>query len=221
MLIEQVLINILENAVDHAVGLTRLILKVTCENELAHFRISDNGCGIPQDRMKDLFTGYLERGTLPTDSSRNNESDKVAALDLGANDYVTKPFGTAELLARIRAALRNRKHIEGISSLPGAPFTLHDLIIDYDRRQVTIGGKEIRLTQTEYNILALLSVHTGKVLTYAVIIREIWGTADSGSTKRLQVNMANIRKKLGSKPGDNRYIINELGVGYRMSEENL
>ena len=154
-------------------------------------------------------------------SARTNESDKVAALDLGANDYVTKPFGTAELLARIRAALRNRKHIEGISSLPGAPFTLHDLIIDYDRRQVTIGGKEIRLTQTEYNILALLSVHTGKVLTYAVIIREIWGTADSGSTKRLQVNMANIRKKLGSKPGDNRYIINELGVGYRMSEENL
>ena len=72
MLIEQVLINILENAVDHAVGMTRLILKVTCENELAHFRISDNGCGIPQDRMKDLFTGYLERGTLPTDSSRNN-----------------------------------------------------------------------------------------------------------------------------------------------------
>ena len=77
------------------------------------------------------------------------------------------------------------------------------------------------MTQTEYNILALLSYHTGKVMTYAAIIKEIWGSSDDGSIKKLQVNMANIRKKLGSKPGDNQYIINELGVGYRMNEENL
>ena len=153
-------------------------------------------------------------------SARSLESDKITALDLGANDYITKPFGTGELLARVRAALRNRRIATELNASAGN-FTLHDLIIDYDRRKVTIGDTEIKLTQTEYNILSLLSIHTGKVLTYAMIIQEIWGTSDSGSVKKLQVNMANIRKKLGSKPGDNRYIVNELGVGYRMCEENL
>ena len=151
-------------------------------------------------------------------SARAQESDKVAALDLGANDYVTKPFGTAELMARVRAALRNRR-LAGESSAVGGKYILHDMVIDYDRRIVTVAGEEIKLTQTEYNILVFLSEHTGKVMTYAAIIRAIWGTADVGSIKKLQVNMANIRKKLGSKPGDNRYVINELGVGYRMNEE--
>jgi len=150
-------------------------------------------------------------------SARTDESDKVQALDLGANDYVTKPFGTDELLARVRAALRNRRQAE-MAGIAGAKYNLHDLVIDYDKRKVAIDGREIHLTQTEYNILAMLSQHSGKVLTYAVIIKEIWGYADDGSTKKLQVNMANLRKKLGSKPGDNRYIINELGVGYRMGE---
>ena len=86
----------------------------------------------------------------------------------------------------------------------------------YDRRIVSIKHQEIKLTQTEYNIVTLLSEHAGRVLTYAFIIHAIWGSADSGSIKKLQVNMANIRKKLGSKPGDNQYISNELGVGYRM-----
>ena len=93
------------------------------------------------------------------------------------------------------------------------------MLIDYDRRQVFVSGKTIRLTQTEYNILAFLSKHAGKVMTYTAIIREIWGVTDDGSVKKLQVNMANIRKKLGSKPGDNKYVINELGVGYRISDE--
>lgn len=151
-------------------------------------------------------------------SARTDEQDKVTALDLGANDYVTKPFGTAELLARVRAALRSRRISES-ALLPGGRFTLHHMIIDYDRRLVTVFDKEIRLTQTEYNILALLSQHSGKVLTYAFIIKEIWGYSDEGSIKKLQVNMANLRKKLGSRPGDNKYIINELGVGYRIQEE--
>jgi len=90
------------------------------------------------------------------------------------------------------------------------------MIIDYDRRQVSVGGKSIHLTQTEYNILFYLSQHTGKVMTYSAIIRSVWGGMDSGSIKKLQVNMANIRKKLGVQPGENRYVINELGVGYRM-----
>ena len=150
-------------------------------------------------------------------SARSMESDKVSALDLGANDYVTKPFGTAELLARVRAALRSRR-IGEMSATPGEKFILQDMVIDYDRRSVTVAGEEIKITQTEYNILAYLSQHTGKVLTYSVIIGNIWGRMDEGSIKKLQVNMANIRKKLGSKPGDNRYIINELGVGYRMQD---
>ena len=142
----------------------------------------------------------------------------IAALDLGANDYVTKPFGTEELLARVRAALRSRCAGNEMNMAPGSKFQLQDLVIDYDRRIVTVADREAKLTQTEYNILAYLSEYTGKVLTYSVIIRNIWGRMDEGSIKKLQVNMANIRKKLGSKPGDNRYIINELGVGYRMQE---
>lgn len=153
-------------------------------------------------------------------SARTNETDKVEALDLGANDYITKPFGTAELLARVRAALRNSTR--SVNSMPfSGKFTLYDLMIDYDRRMVFIAGEEIKLTQTEYNILALLTKHTGKVMTYAAIIREIWGPLDDGGVKKLQVNMANLRKKLRIKPGDNRYIINELGVGYRISEESI
>lgn len=151
-------------------------------------------------------------------SARSMEQDKVEALDLGANDYVTKPFGTGELMARVRAALRARRMGNDALSASGGVFRLRDLQIDYDRRQVHIAGDEVKLTQTEYNILAFLSQHTGKVLTYTAIISSIWGHIDEGSTKKLQVNMANIRKKLGTAPGDDRYIINELGVGYRMQD---
>lgn len=148
-------------------------------------------------------------------SARSDEQDKISALDLGANDYITKPFGTGELLARVRASLRiNRMNLQ--ASIPASIFALGDLEIDYDRRQVTVGGRVIHLTQTEFNILSLLSQQVGKVMTYSAIIRSVWGTMDDGSVKKLQVNMANIRKKLGCKPGENRYIINELGVGYRM-----
>ena len=90
-------------------------------------------------------------------------------------------------------------------------------MIDYARRVVTVSGEEIKLTQTKYNILALLSSHCGKMMTYSTIIKAIWGRTDEGSTKRLQVNMANIRRKFGISPGDDRYISNEIGVGYRMN----
>ena len=148
-------------------------------------------------------------------SARTDEQDKVSALDLGANDYITKPFGTGELLARVRASLRiNRMNLQ--AAIPRSVFTLDDLEIDYNRRQVSVAGKIVHVTQIEYNILSLLSQQTGKVMTYSAIIGAIWGTMDDGSVKKLQVNMANIRKKLGCKPGENRYIVNELGVGYRM-----
>ena len=150
-------------------------------------------------------------------SARSEEKDKVYALDLGANDYITKPFGTAELLARVRASLRiNRMNLQ--AAIPDSVFTLEGLVIDYDRRQVSVDGSLIHLTQTEFNILAYLSQNCGKVMTYTAIIRSIWGVMDDGSIKKLQVNMANIRKKLGCRPGESRYILNELGVGYRMQD---
>ena len=100
------------------------------------------------------------------------------------------------------------------------PFHLPVIqFVDFARRQVTLSGREVRLTQTEYNIVTVLAHHAGRVMTYAAIIRAVWGTTDDGSIKKLQVNMANIRKKLGCRPGDNRYFINELGVGYRMLDE--
>ena len=153
-------------------------------------------------------------------SARSTEEDKIKALDLGANDYITKPFGTGELLARVRASLRISRHSSQMGALPGGKFTVGDMEIDYDQRMVTVNGTDIHLTQTEYNIVALLSEHAGKMMTYNAIIQEIWGGADAGSIKRLQVNMANIRKKLGSKPGRQKYIYNELGVGYRMVAED-
>lgn len=151
-------------------------------------------------------------------SARGDESDKVTALDLGANDYVTKPFSSLELLARVRSVIRTALHRAEVGRLGERKFTIGDMTINYDSRTVSLSGEDVRLTQIEYNILALLSEQVGKVMTYSAIIKEIWGTSDSGSTKKLQVNMANIRKKLGIKPGDDKYIVNELGIGYRMKD---
>ena len=350
MLIQQVLTNLLENAVLHAKGMTRLTLRVFTLGQRAVFEVIDNGCGIPKERLKTLFTGttltqdtssggkhgmgiglsvcaaiikahggeikaestpgegttirfWLETEEVDTRkqrmsnnkfkvliiedeanicsfiqtlletngyqalvaqtcvmgmtmfisynpdlvildlglpdrdgldairsirqkyltpiivlSARTTEQDKIEALDLGANDYITKPFGTGELLARVRAALRVNRY--GGGSLPGGVFSAQGLTINYERRKVFVDRQEVRLTQTEYNIVAFLSEHAGRVMTYAAIVRAIWGDTDASSTKKLQVNMANIRKKLGSRPGSNTYILNELGVGYRMIEED-
>ena len=338
LLIEQVLLNLLENAVFHAKGMTELILSVSLAGDKAVFEVADNGCGIPEDALQKIFSGsyaaiwgsdYLcalpssrrtavtlpqktgraavrysalrwkegvrtmgnnkykilivedeanirsfikanletsdyqvlcaetcalgimmyashrpdlivldlglpdrdgldliqkvrESDTVPIIvlSARSNERDKVEALDLGANDYITTPFGTEELLARIRAVLRSHRHSKEEERSPGGKFRLQDLLIDYDTRQVFVGKEEIDLTQTEYNIMAFLSVHAGKVLTYAAIIRAVWGYSDYGSVKKLQVNMMNILKKMGVTPGEKRYIINELGGGYRMLAED-
>ena len=342
ILIEQVLINLLENSVIHAKGMTALNLTVELNNGYAVFEVIDNGCGIAAEKLDKLFSGCIDEYGVTSDSSRNNmgiglavcstiikahgstitaenmatggacfrskqrnnfmsnnkykiliiddehnivsfittvletngyqvftamncgsgqmmftsycpdlvildlglpdkdglefityvratsntpiivlsartgEYDKVQALDLGANDYITKPFGTAELLARIRASLRTTKRSENATC---GKFILRDMIIDYDTRVISINAKEIKLTQTEYNIVATLSEYSGKVMTYTSLIRAVWGSSDPGSIKKLQVNMANIRKKLGIKPGENQYIINELNVGYRMPAE--
>lgn len=168
------------------------------------------------------FLEYVRKDSLTPIivlSARSDDRDKVNALDAGANDYVTKPFSAPELLARIRMTLRNYRHRSDEGKLPGGKFRVRDLVIDYDARQVFIEGREIKLSQTEYNIVALLSEHCGKMMTYTAIIKSIWGYPNDGSVKKLQVNMANIRKKFGVKLGEARYITNELGVGYRMNGE--
>ena len=175
--------------------------------------------GLPDRDGVELIRFIRQKSLTPIIvlSARTTEQDKIEALDLGANDYITKPFGTGELLARVRAALRVTRY----SSVgPSGVFKAQDLTINYERRKVFVGEEEIKLTQTEYNIVAFLSEHAGRVMTYAAIVKAIWGDTDCGSTKKLQVNMANIRRKLGSRPGLNTYILNELGVGYRMIDED-
>ena len=179
--------------------------------------------GLPDRDGSSFLVEIRERDLTPVIvlSARNYESEKVRLLDLGANDFITKPFGSAELLARVRSSLRNCRRSTGEGCLPGGRFQLMDLVIDYEARRLFINDEEIKLTQTEYNILALLSEHCGKMMTYSAIIKAVWREyPDEGNIKRLQVNMANIRKKLGLKPGDNKYIVNELGVGYRLQDES-
>jgi len=152
-------------------------------------------------------------------SARSHERDKVEALDLGADDYITKPFGTSELLARIRMALRHagmRGSNEQV--LQEGIFQTGDLIIDYNKRLITAKGERVHLTQNEYRIVALLGRFAGKVLTYEFILRELWGPAVSNDNKILRVNMANIRRKLEENPAEPKYILTEVGVGYRMVE---
>lgn len=311
LLIEQVLLNLLENAVFHAKGMTKLMLSVSLAGDKAVFEVADNGCGIPEDALQKIFTGSYEKIAAPVDGTRSNmgiglsvcaaivkahgsditaktkvaavrylallwkervrtmgnnkfkilivedeanirsfikanletsdyqvlcaetcalgmmmyashhpdliildlglpdrdgmsliqevrktdtvpiivlsarssERDKVEALDLGANDYITKPFGTEELLARIRAVLRSHRHSEENESTPGGKFRFQDLLIDYDTRRVFVGKEEIDLTQTEYNIMAFLSIHAGKVLTYTAIIHTVWGILTTAASK--------------------------------------
>lgn len=177
--------------------------------------------GLPDMDGMELLSFVREDSLTPVIvlSARADETDKIAALDAGANDYITKPFGSGELLARVRAALRNNRFSAKEGRLPGGKFVLKDLQIDYDARQVFMKGEPVKLTQTEYNIVALLSENCGKMMTYAAIIKAIWGGyAQDGSIKKLQVNMANIRKKFGDRPGEQNYIANELGIGYRLNE---
>ena len=176
--------------------------------------------GLP-DEDGTMFVKYVrETSVVPIIvlSARDGEADKVQALDLGANDYVTKPFGSAEFLARVRSSLRNIRNALSEDFMVRGKFVLDEMEIDFETRKLFLNGEEIKLTQTEFNIMTVLSEHCGKVLTYTAIVDAIWGYPDAGSIKKLQVNMANIRRKLGIKPGEDSYIVNELGVGYRLKE---
>ena len=140
------------------------------------------------------------------------EKDKVRALDLGADDYLVKPFGTEELVARIRAVLRRQVDVSA-----GEPVVrAGDLEIDLARRSVTVGGRTVKLTPTEYELLRYLALHAGKPVTHSTLLRQVWGEYAVGDKYNTRYVVAQIRKKLGDDPANPRYIVNEPGVGYRL-----
>ena len=152
-------------------------------------------------------------------SARSHERDKVAALDAGADDYLTKPFGTEELLARIRTALRHTRTLTANDQLANTgKFQTGDMLIDYDKHRVYVAGVDAKLTQNEYKLVALLGLHAGKVLTYDYLIKELWGPSARSDNQILRVNMANIRRKIEKNPAQPEYIFTETGIGYRMVE---
>lgn len=154
-------------------------------------------------------------------SARQQESEKVTALDLGADDYISKPFGTKELLARLRTALRHSSASVLSGSVNITKYQALDLVIDFDKRLVTLCGEEIHLTQIEYKLVSILAQNSGKVITYETIIKALWGPNADTDNQILRVNMANIRRKLCKNPAVPTYIFTEVGVGYRMLENEL
>lgn len=153
-------------------------------------------------------------------SARTREDDKVNALDLGADDYITKPFGTSELLARIRTSLRHSNQMGTDSSNSIHPYKCEDLMIDFDKRIVTVAEKQIHLTPVEYKIVSYLAQNSGKVVTHKTLMTSIWGPfSDTDNNKILRVNMANIRHKIEQNPAQPQYIFTEVGVGYRLKED--
>ena len=177
--------------------------------------------GLPDIDGMDIISSVRQWTQLPilVVSARSHEKDKVEALDRGADDYITKPFGAAELLARVRVAIRHtRLGVGGEGGAASGKFSAGDLVIDYDKHQVLIAGENTHLTQNEYRIVALLGKCAGKVLTYDFIMKELWGPQSKGSNQILRVNMANIRRKIEKNPAEPQYIFTEVGVGYRMVE---
>ena len=179
--------------------------------------------GLPDMDGMDILRQIREWSSLPVVvvSARTHETDKVAALDLGADDYLTKPFGTAELLARVRAAIRHTRTVSGNSEIAQkGTYTVGDLTIDYNRHQALVRGENVKLTLSEFRIVALLGKHAGKVLTYDFIIKELWGPRAGGNNQILRVNMANIRRKIEKNPAEPEYLFTEMGVGYRLAEHD-
>jgi two-component system KDP operon response regulator KdpE len=169
--------------------------------------------GLPDMDGTDVTRQLREWTQIPilVVSVRGQENDKIAALDAGADDYVTKPFGVGELLARMRVALRR--------TVPAAEepvFVMDDLAVDLARREVRLGGREVQLTPTEYDLLRVLVTHAGKVLTHRQLLREVWGVGYEQEAHMLRVNISNLRRKLEPDPTRPRYIRTEPGVGYRL-----
>ena len=172
--------------------------------------------GLPDMSGLDVTTELREWSQIPIIilSVQDQETDKIAALDAGANDYLTKPFGIGELMARMRVALRQISHHDR-----GPIFTTADLSVDLARRLVKVADEEIQLTPTEYDILKVLVADAGKVLTHQHILRQVWGLGYADALHLLRVNISNLRHKIEPDPNRPRYIVTEPGVGYRLRTE--
>ncbi len=173
--------------------------------------------GLPDIDGHDVIEQIREWSEIPIIvlSVRSADVEKVRALDGGAEDYLTKPFSIAELMARVRAALRKR----GTAKTDDPIFTHGGLTVDLGRRRVTIDGAEIKLSRKEYGILRLLATSPGRVLTHQQILREVWGPNHLEDTHYLRIHVGHLRQKLGDDPAQPRYILTEPGIGYRLMEE--
>lgn len=174
--------------------------------------------GLPDFDGMEVIKKVREWSEIPiiVVSARDQEGEKAAALDAGADDYLTKPFSATELMARIRVALR---HLHKLSQMQKTVYSVGGLSMDFDKHLVYLDGTELHLTPMEYELLALLFRNIGKVLTTGGIIREIWGAAYGSDTQALRTLMASLRRKIEKNPGHPRYIITEIGVGYRLLDE--
>jgi len=175
--------------------------------------------GLPDMDGIEVVRKIREWSALPVIvlSARATETDKVAALDAGADDYLTKPFGMSELLARIRVALR---HAQGAAAQDNAGvFEVANLKVDLAHRRIHVEGKEVHLTPIEYRLLAAMVKHAGKVLTHRQLLKDVWGPAYVDRSHYLRVHMASLRHKLEADPARPRFLLTEAGVGYRLADE--
>ncbi|HUY88157.1 MAG TPA: response regulator [Pirellulales bacterium] len=175
--------------------------------------------GLPDMDGLDLLRRLREWSSAPVLvlSARGQEKDKVAALDAGADDYLTKPFGVGELLARVRVALRHSARL-GQGAKAEAAFAVGDLSVDLAARRVFLGQSEVHLTPIEYRLLTVLVQHAGKVLTHRFLLKEVWGPGHAEEVHYLRVFMAGLRRKLEIEPSQPRYLLTEQGVGYRLRD---
>lgn len=180
--------------------------------------------GLPDMDGIDVIRNIREWSNIPiiVISARTQEKEKVDALDAGADDYITKPFGISELMARIRTALRRSSLDNRLSASAENRYEAKNLVIDYEKHIVTVDGNIVHFTQIEYKILTFLARNAGKVITYDTLITHVWGPFADSNNRILRVNMANIRRKMEHNPADPQYIFTEIGIGYRMIDnENM
>lgn len=213
----------------------RTLIATTLETQSYVYRTAENGTealleaishspdviildlGLPDKDGVEIIRKVREWSNLPiiVVSARSEESDKITALDAGADDYLTKPFSPPELLARLRVAIR-RSQFQQASSENKSCYQNGELTIDYAAGCAFLSGQEIHLTPIEYRLLCLLARNTGRVLTHNYILREVWGSAMESDLPSLRVFMVTLRKKLESAPASSKYIQTHVGVGYRM-----
>lgn len=176
--------------------------------------------GLPDMDGIDVIKSIRKWSNIPiiVVSARDHENDKIEALDLGADDYITKPFSTGELLARIRTSLRHKRTSFDEEIKRTKIYKNNGLSIDFDKYMVTVDGEEVHLTNIEFKIVELLCKYSGRVLTYDYILKQIWGPYAREDNKTLRVNMANLRRKIEKNPASPEYLFTEPGVGYRMAE---